>query len=291
MTDGRPPSAGSLPIGVEGPGGPIRLKWHKLRTDLQQAPFKLSNLALGWKLGASLEVDIIAAADGRFVVLHDPTLGPSTTGRGRVASMTLEEIDGLFHRDAQGLPDPDAPVLSLVEFIARLKNLPRAPSANLQLDLKVLDGRPLAETSIADAAAAVAGLEDAIVVGSHYLDEARRLVTAMPGARLGYDPMLAASRDPGLARNPERLLRHMERRSAGVSLAYLRFDAVISAEKRGFPLVRRLLDLGIETDAWTVNPGPQVTDAVLRTLVEAGVRQITTDAPAEIARQIRQVAK
>ena len=78
----------------------------------------------------------------------------------------------------------------------------------------------------------------------------------MPGARLGYDPMRAASRDPGLARDPERLLRHMERRREGVALAYLRFDVVVAAEARGFPLVARLLDLGIETDAWTVNPGP-----------------------------------
>ena len=62
---------------------------------------------------------------------------------------------------------------------------------------------------------------------------------------------------------------------------------MIAAEKSGFPLVRRLLDLGIETDAWTVNPGPSTTDATLRKLAEAGVRQITTDAPAEIARQVR----
>jgi glycerophosphoryl diester phosphodiesterase len=291
MTDGEvsPSAADAPPISADGPIGPIRLKWHKLRTDLQQAPFKLSNLALGWKLGASLEVDIIAAADGRFVVLHDPTLGPSTTGRGRIASMPVAAMTGLFHRDGKGIADADAPVLSLAELIARLRDLPRAPTANLQLDLKILDGRPLAKNSIADAAAAVAvaGMEKAIVIGSHYLDEARRLVAAMPGARLGYDPMLAASRDPGLARNPERLLRHMERRRAGVTLAYLRFDAVLAAERRGLPLVRRLLDLGIETDAWTVNPGPSTTDATLRKLAEAGVRQITTDAPGEIAGQVR----
>jgi glycerophosphoryl diester phosphodiesterase len=95
--------------------------------------------------------------------------------------------------------------------------------------------------------------------------------------------MLAASRQRGLARNPERLFRHMERRRAGVTLAYLRFDAVVAAEAEGFSLVARLFDLGIETDAWTVNPGPKMTDAVLRTLVEAKVRQITTDDPIEIA--------
>ena len=107
----------------------------------------------------------------------------------------------------------------------------------------------------------------------------------MPGARLGYDPMRAASRDPGL-RDPARLLRHLQRRAAGVSLAYLRFDLVLAAEARGLPLAARLLDLGIETDAWTLNPGPDLADATLRSLVAAGVRQITTDAPAELARRI-----
>jgi len=282
---------GSPPIGVEGPDGPIRLKWHKLRTELKQAPFKLSNLALGWKLGASLEVDIIAAADGRFVVLHDPTLGPSTTGRGRVSAMPASAMNGFFHRNEKGATDTDAPVLSLAELMAQLRKMPRAATSNLQLDLKVLEGRPLADSSIADAADAAAGLGRAIVVGSHYLEEARRLVAAIPGARLGYDPMLAASRDPGLARNPGRLLRHMQRRRDGVTVAYLRFDAVIAAEELGFPLVRRLLDLGIETDAWTVNPGPSTTDVVLRTLADAGVRQITTDAPAEIARQVQRAVR
>jgi glycerophosphoryl diester phosphodiesterase len=74
---------------------------------------------------------------------------------------------------------------------------------------------------------------------------------------------------------------------AGVTLAYLRFDAIVAAEKQGFPLVARLLDLGIETDAWTVNPGRETSDATLCTLVEAKVRQITTDAPSEIFRLIR----
>jgi glycerophosphoryl diester phosphodiesterase len=276
----------STPVAVEGPHGPVRLKWHKLRTHLAEAPFKRSNLTLGWRLGASLEVDILATADGRFAVLHDPTLGPSTTGRGRVPHMPISSMRGLFHRGADGVGDPDAPVLSLAELVVPLRALPRAPSANLQLDLKLLEGRSLPDSAVADTAAAVAGLADAVVVGSHHLDEARRLVAAIPGARLGYDPMLAASRRPGL-RDPERLLRHIERRKAGVTLAYLRFDAIVAAENQGFPLVARLLDLGIETDAWTVNPGRGTSEATLSTLVEAKVRQLTTDAPSEIFRLIR----
>ena len=274
------------PVAVEGPHGLVRLKWHKLRTRLAEAPFKRSNLTLGWRLAASLEVDILATGDGRFAVLHDPTLGPSTTGRGRVTQIPIASMRGLFHRNAAGIADPDAPVLSLADLAAPLRTQPRAPSANLQLDLKLLDGHALPDSAIADAAEAVAELADAIVVGSHHLDDARRLVAEIPGARLGYDPMLAVSRQPGL-RDPERLLRHIERRKAGVTLVYLRFDAVVAAENQSFPLVARLLDLGIETDAWTVNPGRGMSNSILRTLVEAKVRQITTDAPSEIFLLIR----
>jgi glycerophosphoryl diester phosphodiesterase len=260
---------------------------HHHRTPIEDAPFKRSNLALGWRLGASLEIDIVATADGRFVVVHDPTLGPSTTGRGHVARMRLAATRGFLHRDRHGAPDPDAPVLSLADFVAPLRTLPRAPTASLQLDLKIIEGHKLSGSAVADAARAMAGLERSVVIGSHFLDEARRLAAAIPGTRLGYDPMLAASRRPALARDPERLLRHIEKRTAGVTFAYLGYAAVFTAERRGFPLVRRLLELGIETDVWTINPGRDTTDVLLRTLIQAGVGQITTDAPREISRQIR----
>jgi len=270
----------AVPVLVDGPHGPIRLKWHKLRTHWAEAPFRRSNLALGWRLGASLEIDVLACADQHFVVAHDATLGPSTTGHGRVAGMPLAAVAGCFHRDRAGVADPDAPVLSLADFVAPLRSQYPAPGSNLQLDVKLPKGGALSAAAVDDAAAAVAGLEDAIIVGSYYLDAARRLVAAMPGARLGYDPMLAVSGDP------RQVLRHIERRQEGIAVVYLRFDVVIASQLEGFPLVRRLLELGIETDAWTVNPGPQMSDATLRTLVDARVRQITTDAPAEIARRI-----
>ena len=38
------------PVAVDGPHGLVRLKWHKLRTRLAEAPFKRSNLTLGWRL-------------------------------------------------------------------------------------------------------------------------------------------------------------------------------------------------------------------------------------------------
>jgi glycerophosphoryl diester phosphodiesterase len=273
-------------ISVDGPHGPIRLKWHKLRMRYDEAPFKPANLALGWRLGASLEIDILATADERFVVAHDPTLGPSTTGRGRVADMPLASMAGVLHRDRQGAGDPEAPLLSLGDLIAPLRTVGRGSGAGLQLDLVLPGGRSPSQPAIDAAAAAVAGLEDAVIVGSYHLREARRLVAAIPAARLGYDPTRAASRNSVLGRDPERLFRHLERRRDCLALAYLRFDIVVAAEVQHFPLVARLLDVGIETDAWTINPGRDASDAILRALVESKVRQITTDAPTEIAHRI-----
>lgn len=274
------------PIAVEGPRGPVRLKWHKLRTDFGEAPFKPANLAVGWRLGASLEVDVLEAGDGRFAVLHDLTLGPSTTGTGRVSRTAVAAMAGLMHRDRAGNPDPDAPVLSLADLVRPLATLPRAATTVLQLDLKTIEGKPLSDAALADAAAAVAGIEDAIVIGSMDLREARRLAAATPGARLGYDPQRLVERAHDLAHAPERLLRRLERHKAGVTLAYLYHPLVLAAAARKFPLIDRLLDLGIETDAWTVNPGPGLKDEVLASLLHAGVRQITTDDPRRLARHI-----
>jgi glycerophosphoryl diester phosphodiesterase len=280
------PAAADVPVSVEGPHGPIRLKWHMLRTRLGEAPFRRSNLALGWRIGASAEIDILTSADQRFVVAHDAMLGPSTTGRGRIAVLPAASLAGLFHRETSGAPDFDAPVLPLADFLAPLTGTAPAQTTSLQLDLKATEGRPLSDAAIADAAAAVSGLERAIIVGSHYLDQARNLVAAMPGARLGYDPMRAVSRDSSL-RAPERLLRHIERRRTGISLVYLQYGFVLACEARGFPLVARLLDLGMETDAWTLHPGPGLTDGTLQALIETGIRQITTDDPVAIAPRIR----
>lgn len=277
--------AASVPVSVEGPCGPIRLKWHQLRTRAGEAPFRPANLLRGWRLGATLEIDILPTGDRRFVVAHDPTLGPATTGRGRVSEMSLAAMAGVRHRDGAGVGDPAAPLLALADLIAPLHGIPPGRGGSLQLDLILPGGRPLTEPAIADAAAAVHGLERAIVLGSYHLDQARRLRAAMPGARLGYDPTRAASRD-GFADHPGRLLRHLERRGDGLALAYLRYDMVLAAAARGFPLAARLLDLGIETDAWTVRAGAETSDSVLRTLAESGTRQITTDDPVGLARRL-----
>ena len=71
-------------LAIEGPKGPVRLKWHRLRRHPQEAEFDPANLARGLKLGASMEIDLQRAAEG-FVVLHDTDLSGETLGAGPVA--------------------------------------------------------------------------------------------------------------------------------------------------------------------------------------------------------------
>ena len=194
---------------------------------------------------------------------------------------------GLFHRDAQGAADPDAPVLSLADLVAHLKSLPRAP-----------DGQPAARPEDARRAAARRKLHrrrGSSRRGTGGRDRRRLALSrrsaplrrAMPGARLGYDPMLAASRDqgsraiPGAAASPHGTAEQEASRSPICAST-----PWSPPRKTRFPLVRRLLDLGIETDAWTVNPGRDDRQTRLRTLARRGVRQITTDAPSLLAGQI-----
>ncbi len=51
-----------------------------------------------------VEIDVRRTKDGRFVIIHDTTLDRSTTGRGRVADFTLEELRQLRLRDGVGMP-------------------------------------------------------------------------------------------------------------------------------------------------------------------------------------------
>src|SRR5579871_3899442 len=43
----------------------------------------------------AIELDVHATADGHIVVCHDPTVDATTNGSGRIASMTLAELQAL----------------------------------------------------------------------------------------------------------------------------------------------------------------------------------------------------
>jgi glycerophosphoryl diester phosphodiesterase len=62
----------------------------------------LASFAGALEVGAALvELDVQLTADGHVIVLHDPTLDRTTTGRGDVRRMTLAEVRGV----SAGYPD------------------------------------------------------------------------------------------------------------------------------------------------------------------------------------------
>jgi glycerophosphoryl diester phosphodiesterase len=64
-------------------------------------PAMRSAIAMGVEV---VEVDVRRTKDGRFVIIHDTTLNRSTTGQGRVADFTLEELRKVRLRDGVGTP-------------------------------------------------------------------------------------------------------------------------------------------------------------------------------------------
>lgn len=64
-------------------------------------PAMHSALAMGVDV---VEVDVRRTKDGKFVIIHDTTLDRSTTGKGKVADYTLEELRRFRLRDGLGSP-------------------------------------------------------------------------------------------------------------------------------------------------------------------------------------------
>ena len=80
---------GELPrakgIQLEGPNGPIKIKWHRLRRVAGDVDFTAARLREGLAAGASLEIDLRRHAEKGFVCLHDAMLefGDKREGCGR----------------------------------------------------------------------------------------------------------------------------------------------------------------------------------------------------------------
>jgi hypothetical protein len=78
-------------------------------------------------LGADyLELDTHLTADGEVVVIHDPTLDRTTTGRGPVSARRLAELADTRLKGADGSVTEDT-VPTLAQVLDTLK--PRAPSS------------------------------------------------------------------------------------------------------------------------------------------------------------------
>lgn len=266
-----------------------RLKWHMLRRRRSDPPFLRTNLLAGLAAGAALEVDLVATADGDFVCLHELTLDEETTGSGPVALATRAEILQLRQRGTDGAM-LDAPPLFLAEIVTEVNRLHRPSHGLVQLDIKKTPSR-YDERLVGWLADTLGGAAPRFIASGTDWDVIARLRGAIPELVAGYDPLdLYAEGPPRNAAECEALAKRALRISPDADIYYLEARLVLDALGAGVNLVERFTANGAEVDAWTVDADrPNLRDDLDR-LIAAGVHQITTNDPDELASMLQETA-
>ena len=222
------------------------------------------------QLGADfLELDVHLTKDGEVVVIHDPTLDRTTTGRGPVRAWTLAELREVRLRDENGaVTEEPLPTLDDVVTLAL------ATRRQILLEIK-LDEAGLRYPGIEEKVFAVLdrhGATPATVVMSFDRDTWRRARTLRPDARAC---ALYSRRTIGdLGSTLERELETA--RSAGVAVVGLH-QGLVDADT--VALVR---SMGFTLGVWTVNE-----DDAIRRFIDLGVDVVITDRPDLAKRALR----
>jgi glycerophosphoryl diester phosphodiesterase len=232
-----------------------------------------------------VEVDVQQTADGRFVALHDDTVDRTTDGHGRVAALTLAELQALDagHCATPGRGRGTAPAAACragggdFPFRGRghriptldevLAALPRTTAIMIEVKAGGFEAQ-VAETLRRS------GRQGRLVMGSGKDDVAAKLRRALPdalqffprgpGLRLGAGLKLAGGR---LSR-PDYQVLATPRAALG---ARIDSPAMLAAARR----------LGILVAFFTIND-----EAEIEALVRAGADAIITDYPARARRVI-----
>jgi glycerophosphoryl diester phosphodiesterase len=217
-----------------------------------------------------LELDVHLSRDGHPVVIHDPTLDRTTSGRGPVRALGLDELRLVRLRDAAGTVTPE-PLPTLDEVL----ELAAHARCRLLVEIKVDERRqryPAVEETVL-AALDRHGMTPFAVIMAFEAATWRRVLELRPGMLTAalYSPRMLEGRAGGL----EGALA--EARAAGVRVVGLH-HALVTPDA-----VARARAAGLTVGAWTVNEA-----AAIRRVVEAGVDVVISDRPdlaLEIARR------
>lgn len=257
-------------------GKRTRLKWHRLRRSMADPEFSAEVMAEGFRVGASMELDLQVRADGGFVVMHDETLDRETTGMGRVAEMDREALLSIGYRQQ---PRP----LILSEELADM--MPEAhPEALLQFDMKN-DLAQIGPRGVAHLADYFADHSGAIIFSGACLRLIQTLGQAMPDARRGIDPtdrLLGVLQQEGPRAVEAAFLAEL-RGGTEPDMVYLQWEMVVALAADGLDLIALSQAEGVAVDAWTHSlsaPALGFTTTEwprFRALMALGPDQITTD--------------
>ncbi len=210
-----------------------------------------------------LELDIHLTADNQLVVRHDEIIDTTTKGTGRIADMTLAELqqfDVGFHEiDYPNLRAPDGIVIPTLESLFK-----RMPSSRYLIELKPV------ETRAADHLCQLVkdnGLVDQVVVGSFHSSVLKYFRQTCPGipTSMGQSEVawMVVLNHLGLTH-----LLSPEAVSVQVPMSYAGVNILTPA------LVKAAHKLNLRIDVWTINdPG------IMQSLIEMGVDGVITDRP------------
>ena len=256
----------------------VRLKWHQLRRAAGDPAHDRANLRLGIARGASLEVDLVLTRDGHFVCLHDDELAAETTGQGLVREHERAAIERLRQcgNDRRPLATPP---LFLDELCETLAAAPPDWPGRLQLDLKPPPS-PFDDLAVARFATLTAPVARHLMLGGTRWPAVRALGQAVPGLRLGFDPLdIHEVAPPESAAEFAALGAFTLAHAFDAAIFYFHIPLLLQGLELGVDLIALAKDRGAEVDAWRLEPDHEQVGEKLARLIEAGVDQITTDSP------------
>jgi hypothetical protein len=154
----------------------------------------------------------------------------------------------------------------------------------LQLDLKPPPA-PLEDAVIERFAGLAAPLARHLMLGGTRWPVVRELGRAVPGLRLGFDPLdIHEIAPPASAAEFAALGAFALAHARAAAIFYLHIPLVLQGLGLGVDLVALAKAQGAEVDAWRLEPGHERAADKLGRLLAAGVDQITTDSPEALER-------
>jgi glycerophosphoryl diester phosphodiesterase len=245
-------------------GHRTRLKWHRARRRLSDAPFTVARIREGLAAGASVEIDVRIRRDGTVEIRHDPRRWwrPDAAPVGTLTD--LADLAGLT-----GMSGTDGTMAAVGDAL-------------LQLDIKdsgaVLRRRMTARSR--EVVRQVLGqLGPAVILSAGDPAAVAVYSDALPAARTGTDPCTRANiRDLQRTGNIRGFVAATVAAAPGAATVYLDHRVVTGAADAGTDIVAAFHAEGMTVDAY-VPTADDATVPLLERLLDLRVDQITTDDP------------
>jgi glycerophosphoryl diester phosphodiesterase len=269
-------------------------------------PNSLERIQASLKANADvIEIDVVALADGDYLLVHDPVLESETDGSGAVGQCAAADARQLHYPATDKTEQVPVALLSgVVKAFAA-----HGGSTGLQIDFKnevPFQSREPMERFVK----LIEPLEQRVIVSTGADWQLRLMRRLAPKLRLGFDvhhyiDSHGSNSEVGSVSYPrsvgaygywddhplagerfttteDYLRARVENLVAlvpGVEIFYLHYGLILTAYRDGFNWADELANYGVQLDAWTVDlKGPE-SEEWPRRLADAHVSLITTNTP------------